>query len=57
MVTEGSSRAKNYYEQFNRMLTNPDQGYPHVVAKLKENIAKKDMETDATSSSKAKESK
>jgi ABC-type transporter MlaC component len=57
MVTEGSSRAKNYYEQFNRMLTNPDQGYPHVVAKLKENIVKKDMDTDATSSSKAKESK
>jgi phospholipid transport system substrate-binding protein len=52
MVTEGSSRTKNYYEQFNRMLSNPDQGYPHVVAKLKENIAKKD--TDANASSKAK---
>jgi ABC-type transporter MlaC component len=41
MVTEGSSRARNYYTQFNRMLTNPSQGYPYVVAKLKENIAKK----------------
>jgi ABC-type transporter MlaC component len=52
MVTEGSSRAKNYYDQFNRMLSNPEQGYPHVVAKLKEKIAKKD--TDADDSSKAK---
>jgi ABC-type transporter MlaC component len=52
MVTEGSSRAKNYYDQFNRMLSNADQGYPHVIAKLKENIAKK--ATDANESAKAK---
>jgi ABC-type transporter MlaC component len=40
IVTEGSSLTKNYYDQFNRMLTNPAQGYPHVVKKLNEKIAK-----------------
>jgi ABC-type transporter MlaC component len=40
IVTEGSSLTKNYYDQFNRMLTNPTQGYPHVVKKLNEKIAK-----------------
>lgn len=48
IVTEGSSRTKNYYEQFNRMLTTAGQGYPYVVAKLKENIAKKDAEAKET---------
>jgi ABC-type transporter MlaC component len=42
IVTEGSSLTKNYYDQFNRMLTNPAQGYPHVVKKLNEKIAKND---------------
>ena len=41
IVTEGSSLTKNYYDQFNRMLTNPSQGYPHVVKKLNEKIAAK----------------
>jgi phospholipid transport system substrate-binding protein len=40
IVTEGSSLTKNYYDQFHKMLTNPDQGYPHLVAKLREKIAK-----------------
>jgi ABC-type transporter MlaC component len=42
IVTEGSSRAKNYYDQFDRMLGDPSQGYPYIVKKLKEKGAKKD---------------
>jgi ABC-type transporter MlaC component len=42
IVTEGSSLTKNYYDQFHKMLTNPSQGYAHVVTKLKEKLAKKD---------------
>jgi ABC-type transporter MlaC component len=42
IVTEGSSLTKNYYDQFHKMLTNPAQGYPHMVGKLREKIAKKD---------------
>ncbi len=42
IVTEGSSLTKNYYDQFHKMLTNPAQGYPHMVNKLREKIAKKD---------------
>jgi len=57
IVTEGSSRTKNYYEQFNRMLSDPEQGYPYVVTKLKENIAKKDSDPTAAERSKAKGSK
>lgn len=34
IVTEGSSLTKNYYDQFNRMLSNPAQGYPYMVSKL-----------------------
>jgi phospholipid transport system substrate-binding protein len=40
IVTEGSSLTKNYYDQFHRMLTNPAQGYPHVVKKLNDKLAK-----------------
>ncbi len=40
MVTEGSSLTKNYYTQFHKMLGNPDQGYPHIVKKLTEKLAK-----------------
>ena len=39
IVTEGSSLTKNYYDQFHRMLANPEQGYPYVVRKLNEKIA------------------
>lgn len=42
IVTEGSSRTKNYYEQFDRMLLDSSEGYPYIVKKLKEKIAKKD---------------
>ena len=42
IVTEGSSRTKNYYDQFDRMLGNPSQGYPYIVQKLKEKLTKKD---------------
>lgn len=40
IVTEGSSVSKNYYNQFHKMLTTPDQGYAYVVKKLKEKLAK-----------------
>jgi phospholipid transport system substrate-binding protein len=39
VVTEGSSLTKSYYDQFHRMLTNPDQGYAYVVKKLNDKIA------------------
>ncbi len=39
IVTEGSSMTKNYYDQFHKMLTTPDQGYPYLVEKLKKKIA------------------
>ncbi|HWL88883.1 MAG TPA: ABC transporter substrate-binding protein [Polyangiaceae bacterium] len=42
IVTEGSSLTKNYYDQFHKMFTTPNQGYPYVVKKLNEKIAKKD---------------
>jgi ABC-type transporter MlaC component len=42
IVTEGSSLTKNYYDQFHKMLTNPAQGYPHIVKKLNDKINKKD---------------
>lgn len=40
IVTEGSSMTKNYYDQFHRMLTTGGQGYPYLVQKLKDKIAK-----------------
>jgi phospholipid transport system substrate-binding protein len=40
IVTEGSSLSKNYYDQFHRMLTNPEQGYPFIVKKLTEKLSK-----------------
>jgi ABC-type transporter MlaC component len=39
-VTEGSSLTKNYYEQFRKKMDNPAEGYPNIVAKLREKIAK-----------------
>lgn len=39
VALEGSSLTKNYYEQFHKMLVRPDQGYPHVVKKLKDKLA------------------
>ena len=40
IVTEGSSLTKNYYDQFHKMLTTPGQGYPHIVEKLNEKLAR-----------------
>jgi ABC-type transporter MlaC component len=42
VVTEGSSLTKSYYDQFHRMLTNPEQGYAYVVKKLNDKIAQPD---------------
>jgi phospholipid transport system substrate-binding protein len=42
IVTEGSSLSKNYYEQFRKKMHDPALGYPNIVAKLREKIAKKD---------------
>ena len=42
IVTEGSSLTKNYYDQFHKMMTTPNQGYAHIVKKLNEKLAKKD---------------
>jgi phospholipid transport system substrate-binding protein len=42
IVTEGSSLTKNYYEQFRKKMHNPAEGYPNIVQKLREKIAKKE---------------
>jgi phospholipid transport system substrate-binding protein len=39
-VTEGSSLVKNYYTQFRTKMDDPKLGYPNIVEKLKEKIAK-----------------
>jgi phospholipid transport system substrate-binding protein len=40
IITEGSSLTKNYYDQFRKKMHNPGEGYPNIVAKLREKIAK-----------------
>ena len=40
IITNGSSLTKNYYDQFHRMMTTPGQGYPYIVQKLNEKVAK-----------------
>lgn len=42
IITEGSSLTKNYYDQFLKKMHNPDEGYPNIVQKLKDKIAKKE---------------
>jgi len=42
VVTEGSSLTKSYYDQFHRMLTNPEQGYAYIVRKLNDKLAQPD---------------
>jgi phospholipid transport system substrate-binding protein len=42
IITEGSSLTKNYYDQFRKKMNNPAEGYPNIVQKLKDKIAKKD---------------
>jgi phospholipid transport system substrate-binding protein len=39
-VTEDASMTRNYYTQFRGKMHNPAQGYPDIVAKLRELIAK-----------------
>jgi phospholipid transport system substrate-binding protein len=39
IVTEGSSLTKNYYDQFDRKLKDPAQGYANIVQKLRDKIA------------------
>ena len=40
VVTEDSSMTKNYYTQFRDKMHDPAQGFPRIVARLKELIAK-----------------
>jgi phospholipid transport system substrate-binding protein len=40
IVTEGASLTKNYYDQFLRKMHDPSQGYPNIVQKLRDKIAK-----------------
>lgn len=40
IYTENSSLAKNYYDQFHKMMTTPSQGYPYVAQKLRSKLAK-----------------
>jgi phospholipid transport system substrate-binding protein len=40
IVTEGSSLTKNYYDQFRKKMKNPAEGYPNIVEKLRDKIAK-----------------
>jgi ABC-type transporter MlaC component len=40
IVTEGSSLTRNYYEQFRRIMHEPNEGYRTIVAKLHAKIAK-----------------
>jgi ABC-type transporter MlaC component len=40
IVTEGTSQTKSYYDQFDRWLKSPSDGYPKIVQKLKDAIAK-----------------
>ena len=42
VVTEGSSLTKSYFDQFHRMLTNPEQGYAYIVKKLNDKLAQPD---------------
>jgi phospholipid transport system substrate-binding protein len=39
VLTEGSSLTKNYYDQFHRMLTTPEQGYAYIIKKLNDKLA------------------
>jgi len=42
IVAENSSTTTNYYRQFHTILTDPSKGYPNLVQKLKEKIARLD---------------
>jgi phospholipid transport system substrate-binding protein len=38
IITEGSSTAKAYYDQFLKKMHDPTQGYPNIVQKLREKV-------------------
>jgi phospholipid transport system substrate-binding protein len=40
IVTEGSSLTQSYFNQFTKMLSTPGQGYPYIVQKINEKLAK-----------------
>jgi ABC-type transporter MlaC component len=40
IITEGTSLTRSYYEQFDKKLKTPTDGYPNIVQKLKDKIAK-----------------
>ena len=40
IVTEGASLTKTYYDQFDKKLKNPAEGYSSIVQKLREKIGK-----------------
>ena len=40
IITEGASLTKTYYDQFDKKLKNPAEGYASIVQKLREKIAK-----------------
>jgi ABC-type transporter MlaC component len=44
IVAENSSTVTNYYRQFHGFLTTPSQGYPYLVQKLKDKIARLDTQ-------------
>ena len=44
IIAENSSTVTNYYRQFHQFLTNPSQGYPYLVQKLKDKIARLDAQ-------------
>lgn len=45
IVTESSSLTGNYYREIHSMLTASGKGYPYVVQKLKDKIAKLDQQS------------
>ena len=38
IITEGSSMTKNYYDQFKKMLDNPEQGPEFLIGKLQKKV-------------------
>ena len=44
IVAENSSTTTNYYRDFHRFLTTAGQGYPYLVQKLKDKIARLDAQ-------------
>jgi ABC-type transporter MlaC component len=45
VITENSSLANSYYRDVHRFLTTPSEGYPYLVKKLKQKIARLEAES------------